>query len=584
MLPFCVLIFFQINESFTNHLKLIIMKKVIFLFLITITWSYSYGQCLDYTNPQLWTTIDQGDSLPVAHDAIVVSNSPRIFIDNSQNQVTYNNAPCGDNDIRVYQRLNQALCESWIAEFEFMITGVGGQNTVWNTITEWAGNKRLGFIPFAVTANSTNPIAQIDFTTNKNVANARTNNDALGIVIADGNTNPLNDINLSAFYKDGTNQVNACTIQILINTRYKVKLERIGQTAGRMTLFQVVPDATQETGFSYLQIGSTCCFSIPETVDSLKFVQHANNPLGATYRETTGWVNNTCIQNCFKEDACCFNGIVGPEEICADGSLYTYSIEDGADDYDWSVSPGVVIVSGHGTNTITIDASGATGDIWVSVDVECGCQQYSFTKTISILPSLVNDASFTYTTNVGSTLTLNVTPDIINSNITHTWNVYDGADCNDSTKPIAIPLVSRAPQGTGAASYQATNLDPSLCYVIEHIVCYNDGSCCEVKRRQVQNSFKTIPEGEGEIKNYTGPNDLQVFPNPTNGNVLSIKLLKADEFTIYIYDMHSRLITTKKASSNNVEVPLDAIPSGSYLVKVETTKGESFREMITVTK
>lgn len=69
------------------------------------------------------------------------------------------------------------------------------------------------------------------------------------------------------------------------------------------------------------------------------------------------------------------------------GQTYTYTITNGtASSYAWTVPAGATIVSGQGTNTISVTFGTTSGDI--SVDAVIGtCGSYSFGKTVNLIPN-----------------------------------------------------------------------------------------------------------------------------------------------------------------------------------------------------
>ena len=116
--------------------------------------------------------------------------------------------------------------------------------------------------------------------------------------------------------------------------------------------------------------------------------------------------------------------INGPENLCFDTTRVTYSTESGMSGYTWIVSPGGIITSGTGTQTITVRWVG-TGNQTVSVNYmsNTGCASQVSVKNVLIKPSPVPTLSgvsdlcagsgyYNYTTETGM--------------FNYSWNVSSG--------------------------------------------------------------------------------------------------------------------------------------------------------------
>ncbi len=549
------------------------MKKVLLLTCTILLAFSAQSQCdfsYDYANQTGWTLVDLTNNG-------TFTGTARVNISNGT--FNFNNAPDGNNDIRGFTDLGTSLCESWIAEFDLIITGTGTTR-----------NRVIGHIPLSLTANNLSPFF--------NVNGAATDNDAIGVQIADGQGAGTSDMNIRPYYKDGTafTVLTDCSELIALNVNYHVTLERINNTNGRITV--------ENTDNSTIIL--ECCFTIPETVENLRFLQHSNNPQGFAPRVMTGSIDNTCIRNCERLDDCCLDEeIAGPTAFCVgDEGAPVFSVTNSASaTYTWSVSGGATF-TGQGTNQIAItNMSTLTGPITVQVDIECGCNTITLTKTVEIYPDLSTQPGFAHSANNnGSTVGLSATSQATAAGITHTWNIYFAASCADPTDRTilnenTLPVALGTP-GFGT-TYALNGLDPSRCYIIQHIISYENGLCPAEFRAKI---LSTQPDSEssgtgvyypgggtqskvGALSSddrYTKQTPLNVYPNPAN-NLINVVMESSDEsFKVLLYNMEGKLLQEKPDQKNHCKLNTSGLSRGTYLLKIETNAGKVYNRTVSI--
>ncbi|HBF19290.1 MAG TPA: hypothetical protein DDW81_04280 [Cryomorphaceae bacterium] len=498
----------------------------------------------DYATPGNWTIVDlnsQGN----------VPGTPRILIQNGE--LEFDNAPDGENEIRAWQRLPNTLCNNWIVEFEFesLITREGTNQ-----------NRTVGHLPFAATAGSLAPTR--DFDRND------TDQDFIGVAFVDG-TN-TNDFRFQIFLKDGTTRifpVEDFEIDVNMTGRWTVRLERIDGEKVRMTVWDT---ETEEL------IGQVCV-TIPENTDisNLTHVQSANNPIGFDQRVLDGLVDNICVRNCEKLDACCFNkDIEGPTQICETGGFAlapTYTIaNDPAASYTWSIS-GLTSFNGQGTNSITVTNWGEGTSFVVQLIVECNCFIDTLEKIVTVhnISGVDGNFSQTWGDNGSDYTSISVSALQFGTGMSHEWNIYEGTVC-DGNHGIANPTPLLSGNGANESwsnSGGFSNLPISGCYVIEHIITFGDSPCDPVVYYRQKASTESEGRTARSITGTTTSEGLSIYPNPAE-NKLTISLGSRKEAKAYrVYNSAGKLVTTGSENlERNFDLDIVDFASGVYTLQV----------------
>lgn len=333
----------------------------------------SFGQ-YDFSSATGWSRVDVEYPGPGPLPPV---NSPTNRIDINNGKLNFIAAPDGPNDIRYYREV-LPMCDNWVAEFDFEATNGNP-----------ASHEQLAYFPFVLTEEKTNPAA---ITNKVNWVNTTTytDNNAIGAFVSgtyDANSGNYS-LWISAFTKLGTttsstwlNPSNSDRIDIDLGVEYHVTVERLDLSHGKITV-------ENSSGFF-----ESYCFDIDPAITGLKHVQASNNPVGGAHRQITGWVDNIDIMNCITRENCCSSAeIMGLSQICLPStSSAFYAVNNGANNYTWSVTGGATIVSGAGTNMIQVDFTGATGPVTVSATIDCGCTQTVLSKAISCSSSMMLD-------------------------------------------------------------------------------------------------------------------------------------------------------------------------------------------------
>lgn len=75
-------------------------------------------------------------------------------------------------------------------------------------------------------------------------------------------------------------------------------------------------------------------------------------------------------------------------------------------------------------------------------------------------------------------------------------------------------------------------------------------------------------------------NIFEVFPNPVSNNILNLKFLLNGNTTICIYDLLGKKILEKNFTETNVQLNIDSLKSGVYLLKVSNENFVQIKKLI----
>ena len=526
--------------------------------------SYDYGNAVD------WNIVDLNNSGQAVGGRITINN----------NQVNFIAAPDGANEVRVWRNTQTTLCNSWIAEFDF-ISNVPREGNGPGTAND---GKTVGHVVFAATAGNLAPTEGFNRIT--------TNQDMIGVTFIDDD--PLNDFRISLFFKDGTNRIiplENTQVDVPIRGNWHITLERIDGEKVRMT----VNDNT--TG---AQIGQVCV-SVPLSIQGLTHIQHSNNPIGDSYRILTGSVSNTCIRNCEKLDICCVQrSIDGPSEICLYGefdaaNMYSVPASSSAN-YTWIV-PGAQF-RGQNSNSIAVTDWGWLGTHTIQLIIECGCFTDTLTKIVQVSSQnyFWNDANWgdTWAQSSGNYANITLTADVTAPNLIHQWFLHFGEDCYDDSDPISVLQPVIIAQATGASvSFNNLSLPVTGCYVVRHLMWEQNSTCPPVERRKHQspNNLR-IWNGKSPVTNRTNSRKstmkkesegILVYPNPTSGELTIQNLSEVAMQEIIIRDVKGAMISKPKfeKESENMNVDISNFPKGQYLIEIIKVDGSRQTQKIT---
>jgi hypothetical protein len=131
-------------------------------------------------------------------------------------------------------------------------------------------------------------------------------------------------------------------------------------------------------------------------------------------------------------------------------------------------------------------------------------------------------------------------------------------------------------------------LDNDICYTLTIFDQENDGICCDFGNGfiEVNNQFFSGTYNNEIIIDLcqvisTNNNfvfDLNIYPNPTSG-LLNFESNETINF-ISLYNIHGKLLKTFNPSAQKLNLNIDYLKQGIYLVQINTNKGNSIKKII----
>ena len=221
--------------------------------------------------------------------------------------------------------------------------------------------------------------------------------------------------------------------------------------------------------------------------------------------------------------------ILGITSICSgSSSVYSISPVSGATSYSWNIPAGW---SGS-SSTFSINSTcGNSGIFTVSAVNSCGSSSaQTLSVTVKALPTLSISGSNTLC--LGSSVSLTVS-----GASTYSWS-------HGATVAIVAfnPTITTSYTVTGTSS--VTGCSNSAITTLSIVTC------------------------TGILNLENDQNTIQIYPNPTNGE-LSLALPFSNG-EIDIYDMNGRSVRSEKITTEKVELKLKDLPSGIYLIKIKS--------------
>ena len=86
------------------------------------------------------------------------------------------------------------------------------------------------------------------------------------------------------------------------------------------------------------------------------------------------------------------------------------------------------------------------------------------------------------------------------------------------------------------------------------------------------NLFRT-PSGINDVENTI---NVQLYPNPTNGNVT---LTNVEDATITVYSLIGEVLLVVNSSTNDTNIDMSLFENGTYIVKIENDKGVATKKL-----
>jgi hypothetical protein len=226
---------------------------------------------------------------------------------------------------------------------------------------------------------------------------------------------------------------------------------------------------------------------------------------------------------------------------------YSVPLTANATSYNWTVPAFASIVSGQGTNAITVNyanVSGSSGSVCVSAGNVCGSGAARCLTSITTLPLRPSVITGTATVCTGQQ---NISYSVVTQpGAVYTWTV-----------PAGCSLVSG--QGTGTVVINWGSVGGSISVVASN-------SCGSATARTLSVAINCRVSGTAEF-------DLTVYPNPAR----SFATVKLDGMqgvsTLTLTDITGKIISVQTMPENTIELNLSNLESGIYLVKVRLENG-----------
>lgn len=259
-----------------------------------------------------------------------------------------------------------------------------------------------------------------------------------------------------------------------------------------------------------------------------------------------------------------FYSLSGAKYICSgQTSYYSVSSLPGVSSYLWETSSNLPIISGQGSNTITIQATDNYGGY---VKVSPGCGYNSRTKTIPIFYDLEIDGYDTACAQNGFSYTYTIPP---LSGASYFWGITDGTiNYGQGTTSVNISLSPNSSNQTWLA-LDINGVCSSTVYkykVITHGDPHPPPPAAQCFAHEDRPNMK-------DSNNSIAGDDIILFPNPANSHVTIIWPSEAFH-DLNLTDVRGREIYSK----NNIDerqyvLNLENYQSGIYFIQL--TRGTS---------
>jgi hypothetical protein len=231
-----------------------------------------------------------------------------------------------------------------------------------------------------------------------------------------------------------------------------------------------------------------------------------------------------------------------------------------ATSYLWSVPPGVTIVSGQGTGTITVNVSNTftTGSINVTGQNSCG---FGLTRSLTIFgtPGQAGPISGPTAICPGATGIVYQVATVAGADV-YTWTVPAGATIvsGQGTKIITVDYNTTPASGLVISVRTSNNCGLSPIRSLSGI-SVNSANC----------------GGPRSGDNSAMLSGFSIFPNPATDRItLNFETMQDSDYRIRITDVAGRLVFTEEGAAvegiNRKDYAVDHLNGGIYFVTLET--------------
>ncbi len=228
---------------------------------------------------------------------------------------------------------------------------------------------------------------------------------------------------------------------------------------------------------------------------------YGTNSITVTFASTSGTICVTADNACGSSDPQCVpvtvfsslagvmpGAISGPGSVCAGETGVTYSISEmpSATSYSWSIPSGATVISGIGTNSLTVDFGSTSGNVSVTASNLCG-------------------------TSDARVLAVSVSPNSVGGSISGTSAICLGASTGTMTLSGNVGSVTKwqkSRDGGGWVDISRTDITysetPSLSGAWEYRAQVKSGACDAVYSASHTVNVSPVSVG-GDISGYTSP-------------------------------------------------------------------------------
>lgn len=268
--------------------------------------------------------------------------------------------------------------------------------------------------------------------------------------------------------------------------------------------------------------------------------------------------------------------VSGPSVLCV-GSTDTYSASaSGVTDYSWDVPPGFSILSGDGTETVTVRNNSSTSGGVVEVAFE-GCGAFGASKQVSGANSGFYIIGSTYVYSNYSSHTYSVS-NAGEAGITYSWIPPSNAYVSGGTSGSSITLVFPPHFSGGSLSVKET----SPCGTTsKSIYIQSNGSGSSGSGYRISSEQDSVYALDSTALSLDDTKSYSVYPNPSNGEIV-VECLFDEDYTIQIYSLDNKLQKESHLNGGKRKMDVSHLPSGLYLLKIILSNKTVYSEKLII--